>query len=253
MAARRRPPGQPVGAVAVSLPGAARVRRLHSALAAATGASVDLDLARVEQALAHAFDASTLGAADRCGPAVLVMLGFRDQRPAGPLDPALGFLTALAILDGNGIALDDVPYAEVAARLAGLGHPRPQQGEAEDLHRWLLAATRPAEPMTAPLPASELGRLLEAAGFLCSASAGRLQVSRPKATGSRLPVWIRRPAWEVVHELADPGEGLVGTAAIRALRAACGLPAPFLDDAAWTAGTVLHHRHLWPRLLGAWN
>lgn len=253
MAARRRPSAQPAGPVSVVLPGAARVRQLHLALAAASGSDGDLDPARLELALAHAFDASTLGTADRRGPAALVLLGFRDQRPAGALDPALGFLTALAILDGNGFALDDVPYPEVADRLAALAHPRPQHGEAEDLHRWLLTATRPAEPFSAPVPKAELVRLLEAAGFRCDEAAGRLRVSKAKAAGGPWPAWIRRPAWEMVHELADPGEGLAGTAAIRDLRAACGLPMPFLDEMAWTAGTVQHHRHLWPRLQGTWD
>lgn len=256
MAARRRPAPRPEGPIAVQLPGAARIRGLHAALAAALGAAAALDSERLEQAMACAFDASTLGAGGCHGPAALVLLGFRDQRPAGALDPATGLLAALAILDANGFALGDVPYDEVAATLGALARPRPEQGEAEELLRWLRASTRPAEPFTAPLAKAELARLLDAAGLRVDSAGGRLKVlrSEPGPKGSWLAARLRRPTWVPVHEMADPGAGLVGAAAVRELRQACGLAeGPFLDDRAWAEGTVQHHRHLWPRLLGSWD
>lgn len=256
MAARRPSNPRPAGPIAVSLPGRARIQALHGTLAAALGASPALDPDRLEQTLACAFDASTLGAGGCHGPAALVLLGFRDQRPAGALDPPLGLLAALAILDANGFALADVPYGELAATLEALAHPRPEQGEAEELQRWLQASTRPAEPLTAPLPKSELVRLLESAGLRVEATAGRLRVLRREAepNATWLAARFRRPAWGTVHELADPGTGLVGAAAVRELRQACGLgEGPLLDERAWAEGTVQHHRHLWPRLQGIWD
>lgn len=258
MAARRRAPvpARSPGPISVQLLNPSRVVELHRGLALQLEASSKLDLPRLEEALAYAYDASTLGSSDCRAQATLVLLGFRELRPAGELDPALAFLSALALLDSNGFALDDVPYAEVTGKLSELADLRPEQGGVEGLHQWLVGRTKSAPPLTAPLPRQELSRLLTAVGLSVETEDGQFRVLRqqaPQDKGSWVPQAFRRPVWKPIHVLADPGEGLVGVAALRELRSACGLDAlPFLDERAWQAGTLRVHRHLWPRLLGTW-
>lgn len=251
----------PDGPIAVQLLPQARVQGLAAALGRHLGVAPDLEADRFEQALAYVYDASALGSGDCRAQAALLLLGFRDQRPAAELDGPLAFLAALALLGLNGFALDDVPYAEVAALFASLRTPRPwdQEGpsEAEDLHRWLQARTRPGTPGLAPLEPGDARRLLEAAGLKVAKGATGWEVSQgTRQTVARL--WplpaAERTTWEVVHALPDPGEGLLGLAACRDLRRACGLPEDALmDEAAWAEGWIRHHRHLWPRLLEAWS
>jgi hypothetical protein len=234
-----------------------RVVALHQALAASLGDSAALDLPRLEAALACAYDASALDSSDCRAQATLVLLGFREHRPAGLLDPPLAFLCVLALLDANSYALEDIRYAEVTGKLDGLLELRPEQGETEALHHWLVRSTRSSSPGTAPLPKSELVRLLEAAGLKVELAEGQVRVLKRKLlheTGSWLPNTLRRQTWEPIHTLPDPGEGLIGLAALRELRRACELEAgPFSDDRAWQEGTLQLHRHLWPRLKGLWQ
>ena len=259
MSARRRNPGPAriSGPVSVNLPGSRRVQDLHASLAGFLAEPAILDDDRLEAALAYAFDTSSLASGDCRAQTTMVLLGFRDLRPTGILDPPLAFLVVLAILDANGFLFEDVPYAELVARLQGLPDLRPEQGETEGLQQWLIAQTRSTEGRMVPLPTAELKRLLEPHGFRLEVQEGQLLVLKPEflqPQGSWLSKAFRKPAWERVHGLADPGDGLIGVAGIRSLREACGLTAePFIDDRAWQEGTLRHYRHLWPRLRGLWK
>jgi hypothetical protein len=225
-------------------------------LAALLGEPAALDLDQLESALATAYDASSLASGDCRAQATMVLMGFRGFRPAGRLDPPLAFLAMLALLDANGFSLDDVPYPEILTRLEGLLRLRPEQGEVEALHRWLIGCTRASATRAVPLPAAELCRLLAAQGVKVESRDGRLQCLRPGAGGKSawwMPNSLRRSTWEPLHSLPEPGEGGIGVAALRELRQACGLTAePFLDDRAWQAGILCQYRHLWPRLRGLW-
>ena len=258
MASRRRisSSSPALGPLSVRLLEPRRVLDLHAGLAALLGTPESIDADRLDAALACAYDASTLASGDCRAQATMVLMGFREFRPAGLLDPPLAFLAMLALLDANGFGLDDVPYPEVVARLEGLLHLQPELGEVEALHRWLIGCTRPSATRAVPLPAAELCRLLEAGGFKVESREGRLQVLRPRA--GHKPAWwmpdsLRRPTWELLHSLPEPGEGGIGVAALRELRSACGLTSePFVDDRAWQAGILRQYRHLWPRLRGLW-
>jgi hypothetical protein len=230
-----------------------RVLDLHAGLATFLGRHATIAADRLEAALACAYDASVLASGDCRVQATLVLLGFREFRPAVELDPPLALLSVLALLDANGYQLEDIPYAEITARMAELTVQRPG---AEAVHRWLLASTRPSAPLTAPLPPAELARLLESMDLKMQCAEGQLRVLRRSTEGagpSWLPGPFRRQAWETVHSIPDPGEGIVGIAALRDLRLACGLEhKPFLDERAWRSGMLRLHRHLWPRLIGIW-
>lgn len=259
MAARRRSSKQPPsdGPISVRLLGTARVEALHRGLATALGEPSILDPTRLESALAFAYDASSLGSSDCRAQAALVLLGFRELRPTGTLDPPLAFLSLLALLDVNGFSFDDVPFAEVVSRLAGLVGLRPEHGEAVGLHQWLTGATRPAASRSAPLPVAELRRLLEAKGFRVESGSGELLLLKPEARpepGSWLSRMFRKSGWVQVHRQQEPADGVLAIAALRELRLACGLMAePFLDDPAWQEGVLHQYRHLWPKLRGLWT
>lgn len=261
MAVKKRREAAPEGPVSIRLLGSARARALAEGLARALDVPLALDEERLEGALAHVYDASALssGPGDCRAQAALLMIGMRDERPGGPLDEPLAWLLTLALLDLNGHALEDVPYADVAACLTSLGAWRAvdgsESGEAEALYRWLLARSRPATSAL-PLPLAEVIRLLEGRGLKVESTEGGHRVLRevPPDASKAWPLrLLARASWEPLHAFADPADGVLGSGALRELRKACGLEeGPFLDDRAWQEGVLRHHRHLWPRLREAW-
>ena len=259
MASRRRASSssRATGPVSVHLLGARRILELHAGLAAVLGCPASIDPDRLEAALACAYDASALGSGDCRVQAALVLMGFRVHRPAGELDPPLAFLAVAALFDANGFTFDDVPYSEVVGRLGDLVELRPEQGEAEELQRWLIDRSRPAAERAVPIPVAELRRLLDSRGLGIETSEGQLRILKAGPVGDRgswMSRMFRKPSRESVHALPVPADGAIGFAALRDLLRASGLRAgTFLDDSAWQAGILLQYRHLWPRLRGLWR
>ncbi len=263
MATRKRK-APPTGPVSIRLLSAARVEALARGLATFLQEPLALDAERLDRAMAYPYDASSLGSAQGPGDcraqAALLILGFRDQRPAGPLDPPTAFLAALALLDLNGFGPEDVPYAQIGEAFLNLGAGRAldgkEHGEAEALFAWLQECSRPLPDRQVPLPLAALKRLVERQGCRLEAGGEGVQVLRPSPESGARPWPLRlvtRSAWEPIHRLPDPGEGLVGAGAMRELRRACGWEGiPFYDDEAWQEGWMRHYRHLWPRLREAW-